>query len=272
MGEALRLLIDYQIKSNYVPSPLAAVVNVLLLKEKICLPSHTTVSSCQLFLYILHVIKKLHKKRAKSVVYPKFENKQCRAGNSVRFRKNIINTMFWLLFALDVRFFFDSRTLFAFLLFVHYCSLLFLEKITIKFFSFLVFTGKIILVGRMKKLQKMLKRIKSTSLASKKIIFFFFEENYTKKCFFLFQYLIISLNLATRFLFTFQICETIEEDETHAPESPPLNQPSSCSPNTPTKTTPFVPHDKNYCHLTESYNIHRAYPNVPAKTSGNTVN
>ena len=111
--------------------------------------------------------------------------------------------MFWLLFALDVGFFFDSRTLFAFLLFVHYCSLLFLEKITIKFFSFLVFTGKIILVGRMKKLQKMLKRIKSTSLASKKIIFFFFEENYTKKCFFLFQYWIISLNLATRFLFTF---------------------------------------------------------------------
>ena len=97
--------------------------------------------------------------------------------------------MFWLLFALDVGFFFDSRTLFAFLLFVHYCSLLFLEKITIKFFSFLVFTGKIILVGRMKKLQKMLKRIKSTSLASKKIIFFFFEENYTKKMFFSFSIL-----------------------------------------------------------------------------------
>ena len=117
MGEALRLLIDYQIKSNYVPSPLVAVVNVLLLKEKICLPSHTTVSSCQLFSYILHVIKKLHKKRAKSVVYPKFENKQCRAGNSVRFRKNIINTMFWLLFALDVGFFFDSRTLLGFAIF-----------------------------------------------------------------------------------------------------------------------------------------------------------
>ena len=177
--------------------------------------------------------------------------------------------MFWLLFALDVGFFFDSRTLFAFLLFVHYCSLLFLEKITIKFFSFLVFTGKIILVGRMKKLQKMLKRIKSTSLASKKIIFFFFEENYTKKCFFLFQYWIISLNLATRFLFTFQICETIEEDETHAPETPPSINLHLAPPTPRRKLPPLSPMTKitaTWLSRTTSTGPTPTYPLKPQAT------